>query len=47
MPGNSENAALLGVGSDSFIEVISGIGIVFMVLSIRKDPGSSGKLFEI
>ncbi|UBM58061.1 cation transporter [Marinilongibacter aquaticus] len=38
--------ALLGFGSDSFIEVISGLGIAHMVLRIRENPLSKRDQFE-
>lgn len=37
---------LFGFGSDSFIEVISGIGIASMVIRIRKRPDSNRDRFE-
>ena len=41
-----ESLALFGFGADSFIEVISGLGIAHMVLRIRKNPGSPRDRFE-
>jgi len=41
-----ETLALLGFGIDSFVEVISGIGILQMVIRIKKNPASSRSLFE-
>ena len=41
-----ESLALFGFGADSFIEVISGLGIAHMVLRIRKNPGSPRDQFE-
>lgn len=41
-----ETLTLLGFGSDSFVEVVSGIGILQMVIRIRKNPGSSRSKFE-
>ena len=41
-----ESLALFGFGADSFIEVISGIGIVHMIVRIKKNPGSSRDKFE-
>ena len=41
-----ESLALFGFGSDSFIEVISGIGIAHMILRIRKYPDSNRDNFE-
>ena len=42
-----ETLALLGFGVDSFVEVISGIGILQMILRIRMNPGSPKSRFEI
>ena len=42
-----ETLALFGFGVDSFIEVISGLGILQMVIRIGKNPGSSRTRFEI
>lgn len=42
-----DTLALFGFGADSFIEVISGVGIAHMVLRIRKHPDSSRDAFEI
>ena len=41
-----ESLALFGFGTDSFVEVISGIGIAHMILRIWKNPGSSRDKFE-
>jgi len=41
-----ETLTLFGFGIDSFIEVMSGIGILAMVLRIRKHPGASRSQFE-
>ncbi len=41
-----ESLALFGFGADSFIEVISGVGIIHMVWRIRSRPGSSRDSFE-
>lgn len=41
-----ESLALFGFGSDSFIEVISGIGIAQMVLRIKGNPHGSRNKFE-
>lgn len=41
-----ETLALLGFGIDSFVEVISGIGILQLVIRIRKNPHSSRNPFE-
>jgi divalent metal cation (Fe/Co/Zn/Cd) transporter len=42
-----ETLALFGFGIDSFIEVVSGIGILQMVLRIRNNPGSPVSTFEV
>jgi len=42
-----ETLALFGFGLDSIIEVISGVGIVVMILRIRKNPNSSKSEFEM
>lgn len=41
-----ESLALFGFGTDSFIEVISGLGIAHMILRIRKNPESNRDHFE-
>lgn len=41
-----ETLTLFGFGVDSFIEMISGIGIAHMVLRIRKDPTANRDSFE-
>jgi divalent metal cation (Fe/Co/Zn/Cd) transporter len=41
-----ETLTLFGFGVDSFIEMISGIGIAHMVLRIRKDPTANRDNFE-
>ncbi len=41
-----ESLALFGFGLDSFIEVISGIGIAHMILRIRNKPESNRDDFE-
>jgi divalent metal cation (Fe/Co/Zn/Cd) transporter len=41
-----ETLALFGFGVDSFIEMISGSGIVYMVLRIRQNPLSNRSEFE-
>jgi divalent metal cation (Fe/Co/Zn/Cd) transporter len=43
---DDESLALFGFGVDSFIEVISGLGIVHMIIRIRRNPGSSRDKFE-
>jgi divalent metal cation (Fe/Co/Zn/Cd) transporter len=42
-----ETLSLFGFGADSFIEVLSGIGIAFMILRIKQNPTSSKSMFEI
>jgi divalent metal cation (Fe/Co/Zn/Cd) transporter len=42
-----ETLALFGFGADSFIEVISGTGILVMILRIRKNPLTPKHKFEI
>jgi hypothetical protein len=41
-----ETLTLFGFGVDSFIEMISGIGIAHMILRIRKDPTANRDDFE-
>lgn len=41
-----ESLALFGFGADSFIEVISGLGIAHMILRIQQKPGSNRDDFE-
>ena len=41
-----ETLALFGFGVDSFIEVMSGIGIAVMILRMRKNPGGPKSTFE-
>jgi divalent metal cation (Fe/Co/Zn/Cd) transporter len=41
-----ESLALFGFGADSFIEVISGMGIVHMIIRIRRKPHSNRDAFE-
>jgi divalent metal cation (Fe/Co/Zn/Cd) transporter len=43
---SDETLALFGFGVDSFIEMISGIGILVMVLRIRNNPTSQRTDFE-
>lgn len=38
---DDESIALFGFGVDSFIEVISGLGIAFMIMRLRSDVSSS------
>lgn len=42
-----ETLTLFGFGADSFIEVMSGIGIAVMILRIRKNPDTPKASFEI
>ena len=44
---SDETLALFGFGADSFIEVISGIGIAVMIIRIRNHPESAVSEFEI
>jgi divalent metal cation (Fe/Co/Zn/Cd) transporter len=44
---NDETLTLFGFGADSFIEVISGIGILQMAIRIRNNPRSEKTSFEI
>ncbi len=44
---SDETLALFGFGADSFIEVMSGVGIAVMVLRIQQNPGSPKSAFEI
>ncbi|NND32279.1 MAG: hypothetical protein HKN76_06765, partial [Saprospiraceae bacterium] len=41
-----ESLALFGFGIDSFIEVISGLGIAHMILRIKGNPNSARNQFE-
>ncbi|MGV8091154.1 MAG: hypothetical protein AB2L24_04735 [Mangrovibacterium sp.] len=41
-----ETLALFGFGADSFIEVMSGIGIAVMILRIQQNPDSPKSGFE-
>jgi divalent metal cation (Fe/Co/Zn/Cd) transporter len=41
-----ETLALFGFGADSFIEVMSGIGIAIMILRIRHNPSGNKSNFE-
>ena len=41
-----ETLSLFGFGADSFIEVMSGIGIAVMILRIKSNPGSPKGSFE-
>jgi divalent metal cation (Fe/Co/Zn/Cd) transporter len=42
-----ETLTLFGFGVDSFIEVMSGIGIAVMILRIRQNPDSQKNSFEV
>ena len=42
-----ETLSLFGFGADSFIEVMSGIGIAIMILRIKRNPTSPKSIFEI
>jgi divalent metal cation (Fe/Co/Zn/Cd) transporter len=42
-----ETLSLFGFGADSFIEVMSGIGIAIMILRIKHNPNSPKSKFEI
>jgi divalent metal cation (Fe/Co/Zn/Cd) transporter len=42
-----ETLSLFGFGADSFIEVMSGIGIAIMIMRIRRNPDSPKSRFEI
>ena len=41
-----ETLSLFGFGADSFIEVMSGLGITYLILRIKKNPGSQKSQFE-
>jgi divalent metal cation (Fe/Co/Zn/Cd) transporter len=42
-----ETLSLFGFGADSFIEVMSGIGIAMMIMRIKQNPNSPKSKFEI
>jgi len=42
-----ETLVLFGFGADSFIEVLSGVGIAVMIIRIRNNPDSPPSRFEI
>jgi divalent metal cation (Fe/Co/Zn/Cd) transporter len=44
---HDETLTLFGFGVDSFIEVLSGVGIAMMVLRIKRNPDSPKGKFEI
>lgn len=43
---NDDTLALAGFGADSFIEVISGVGVGVMIVRIRNNPDSPASKFE-
>lgn len=43
---SDESLALFGFGTDSFVEVLSGIGIAHMIIRIRNNPESRRDSFE-
>jgi len=43
---SDETLTLFGFGADSFIEVMSGIGIAMMILRMRQNPASPKSAFE-
>ncbi len=43
---NDETLALFGFGLDSFVEVISGIGILHMIIRMKRNPVSERDGFE-
>ena len=43
---NDETLALFGFGLDSFVEVISGIGILHMIIRMKRNPISERDRFE-
>jgi divalent metal cation (Fe/Co/Zn/Cd) transporter len=44
---SDETLSLFGFGADSFIEVISGLGIAIMIMRIKQNPESPKSRFEI
>ncbi len=44
---SDESLTLFGFGVDSFIEVMSGLGILAMVIRIRQNPDTSRSQFEV
>jgi divalent metal cation (Fe/Co/Zn/Cd) transporter len=44
---SDESLTLFGFGADSFIEVLSGLGILALVTRIRQNPGTSRTRFEV
>lgn len=44
---SDETLALFGFGVDSFIEMISGIGVAHMIIRIKNNPGTTRDRFEI
>lgn len=43
---SDETIALFGFGADSFIEVLSGVGIIAMIVRIRQNPDTPRSQFE-
>ena len=43
----SESLTLFGFGADSFIEVASNLGVVYMIKRIQQHPNSDKSIFEI
>ena len=43
---SDESLALFGFGVDSFIEAVSGLGILHMTVRMRRDPGANRDPFE-
>jgi divalent metal cation (Fe/Co/Zn/Cd) transporter len=43
---SDETLSLFGFGADSFIEVMSGVGIAIMILRIKQNPNSPKSTFE-
>lgn len=41
-----ESLSLFGFGADSFIEVMSGVGIAIMIFRIKQNPNSTKSIFE-
>ncbi len=44
---HDETLTLFGFGADSFIEVLSGTGILVMIIRIRQNPDNPRRKFEI
>lgn len=43
----NESLTLFGFGADSFIEVASNLGVIYMIRRIQKNPNSDKSVFEI